>query len=421
MMIPLGEIISLQKGKKPKVQSKDFLSGYLPNIDIKAFEQGLFEYYTDGVGCVPCEEGDILIVCDGSRSGLVGFAKKGVVGSTLAKISHSLWVDKKFLLYFIQEHYIELNTKMKGTGTPHVNQELLLSFPFPVFGLKQQRRIVAKIDALFSELDKGVELLQTVRQQLKTYRQAVLKWAFKRHGDFALTNLSQIAEIVGGITKGRKLEPEETILLPYLAVANVQDGYLNLNNVRTIPLKKSEREKYILQIDDVLYTEGGDKDKLGRGTIWKGEIQNCVHQNHIFRARVNADKALPKYVALYSQTQNAKAYFYSKGKQSVNLASINKTVLRNLPIPLPSKEIQQEIVQDVENGLSTCDKLEQLVDESLAKSQALRQSILKKAFEGKLVPQDPNDEPAEKLLERIKAEKTSSSNKGTKVRKKKQP
>lgn len=326
-------------------------------------------------------------------------------------------INERYLYYCLQPLLEELKHEGRGTTISGITKKQLSDTTIRVPPLAEQHRIVKKIDSLFSKLDKGVESLQAIKQQLKTYQHILLKWAFDPRSGDVETTLSEIADIVGGITKGRDLSSQETLDLPYLRVANVQDGYLDLSVMKTIAVKKSEIDKYVLQVDDVLYTEGGDKDKLGRGTIWSGEIPVCVHQNHIFRARINEQKALAKYIALYSRSRVAKRYFFSRAKQTVNLASINMTVLKGLPLSLPSLAIQKEIVKTLEMHLSTYDKLEQLVDETLAKSDALRQSILKKAFEGRLVSQDPNDEPANTLLERIKAERATRTA-STKRRKK---
>ena len=123
-LIEFGTIMNLTKGKKPKNQSNECKDGFMPYVDIKAFETGVIENYTDGEKCLPCSEGDILIVCDGSRSGLVGKAINGYVGSTLAKITAE-GMMQNYLFYFLQGKYALLNTKKKGTGTPHLNPDLL--------------------------------------------------------------------------------------------------------------------------------------------------------------------------------------------------------------------------------------------------------------------------------------------------------
>ncbi len=182
---------------------------------------------------------------------------------------------------------------------------------------------------------------------------------------------------------------------------------------------ESDLEKYRLEKGDILYTEGGDKDKLGRGTIWNGQIENCIHQNHIFRARPHSNELESLYIGYFSQTKTAKNYFFKKAKQTVNLASINMTVLSNLPFPLPSLPEQQAIVEEIETRLSVCDKMAQDIDEALEKAEALRQSILKKAFEGKLLSERElaevrmaeDWEPAEVLLERVRAERAGNGKK----------
>ena len=133
-----------------------------------------------------------------------------------------------------------------------------------------------------------------------------------------------------------------------------------------------------------MYTEGGDRDKLGRGTVWNGEIEQCVHQNHVFKARLVREKANPQYVAYWSMSAFARNYFYNKGKQSVNLASINKTVLSALTLPLPSLSEQTAVITEIESRLSVCDSIEKTVDTALQQAEAMCQSILRQAFEGRL-------------------------------------
>jgi type I restriction enzyme S subunit len=222
-------------------------------------------------------------------------------------------------------------------------------------------------------------------------------------------SLDSIADVAGGITKGQKrLEGAKIREVPYLRVANVQRGYLDLSVIKTIPATEAEISELRLVAGDVLFNEGGDRDKLGRGWVWSGEIENCVHQNHVFRARPIIRDLQSKYISHHGNTFG-KEWFQRNGKQSVNLASINLNVLKRFPIPLPPIAEQIAIVQELEDRISTVDKAEAQIASALAKAASLRQAILKRAFEGRLVPQDPNDEPASVLLERIRAQRAQDA------------
>lgn len=331
------------------------------------------------------EKGDILLSVR-APVGATNIAPfRCCIGRGLTAIRPKDGLHAKYLLYFLR--YFESQLSQRGTGTTFnaVTQKTVKSIQVPVLSLHMQEEIVRKIEELFSELDKAVEALETIQQQLVVYRQAVVTVAFPSMSKENTVRLDSISTISGGITKGRKLDANDLIKLPYLRVANVQNGYLDLSEIKTIELKASEKDKYLLQFGDVLYTEGGDRDKLGRGTIWQNEIPDCVHQNHIFKARLNQKCANPKYVAYWSMSTPARNYFYSRGKQSVNLASINKTILSALLLPLPSLEEQTKIVQTIEARFTVCDSIEQTVTIALQQAATLRQSILKQAFEGNLI------------------------------------
>ena len=295
-------------------------------------------------------------------------------------------VNPKYLIYLLNSPWFKDQVKQYESGTTRkrISRKNLdrIEMIFPP--LPEQERIVARIEELFSQLDAGVETLKKTKAQLSVYRQAAITEAFSVENNTPNVCLSDIAQIIGGITKGRDLSGTETIELPYLRVANVQNGYLDLSEIKTIKLRVDEKERYLLKPGDVLYTEGGDRDKLGRGTVWRGEIKDCVHQNHVFKARVDQSKAIPEYVAFWSMSTPARNYFYQKGKQSVNLASINKTVLAALTLPLPALEKQREIINHIESRLSVCDSIEQTVDTALQQAEAMRQSILTQAFGGAL-------------------------------------
>jgi type I restriction enzyme S subunit len=161
---------------------------------------------------------------------------------------------------------------------------------------------------------------------------------------WALARLDEWCDVAGGIAKGRNLSGRNTVSLPYLRVANVKAGYLVLDEVKTIDIPTDEVDRYSLAAGDVLLTEGGDWDKLGRSAIWTGEIEPCLHQNHIFRARPFAEDLLPEWVALYTNSAAGRRYFQSKAKRTTNLASINMTELRSTPLPVPPPAEQRRIL-----------------------------------------------------------------------------
>ena len=175
----LGDIAITEKGKKPKNQSSEKTDTHCyPYVDIEAFEKGVIKSYTDGVKCVLCDEDDFLMVWDGSRSGLVGKGIKGALGSTLVRISLPD-INNLYAYYFLLSKYKEINTRAKGSGTPHVDPDLLWNYAFPIPpNLETQQAIVNKIESLFDEIDEGIGRLKTAAQQIQQYRQSLLKNAF---------------------------------------------------------------------------------------------------------------------------------------------------------------------------------------------------------------------------------------------------
>ena len=155
-------------------------------------------------------------------------------------------------------------------------------------------------------------------------------------------SLESISDIVSGITKGRKIKTAELREVPYMAVSNVKNGYIDWTTVKTIEVTEQELNQYRLLPDDVLMTEGGDPDKVGRGAIIREPLENCIHQNHIFRVRFNERDILPVFFAEYLQHQRAKRYFFGCAKQTTGIASINMKQLRNLPVLMPPLELQRQ-------------------------------------------------------------------------------
>jgi len=219
------------------------------------------------------------------------------------------------------------------------------------------------------------------------------------------TSLDMLGDIVSGITKGNKRKGEVTTReVPYLRVANVQRGYLDLSVIKTIEATEDEIRKFTLEIGDILFNEGGDRDKLGRGWVWYGEVENCIHQNHVFRMRPYLKELVPELISHHGNTFGQQ-WFQSAGKQTTNLASINMGILKRFPVPLAPAEEQVILFDQLNMELSNIDAQIKNVASGLKQTDAQRKNILKSAFSGELVNQDPKDEPASVLLERIKEER----------------
>jgi type I restriction enzyme S subunit len=189
--------------------------------------------------------------------------------------------------------------------------------------------------------------------------------------------LRDVAQIRSGIAKNANVSVSDPVLVYYLRVANVQDGYLDLSEMSKLEVSRGDLQRFSVLPGDVLMNEGGDRDKLGRGSIWRGELQPCVHQNHVFVVRCSSD-IVPEYLTTWSAGSMARKYFLVAGNQTTNLASINKTSLGNLPVLLPPKQEQRaiaEVLSDVDNLLGKLDEL-------IAKKRDLKQAAMQQLLTG---------------------------------------
>jgi type I restriction enzyme S subunit len=232
-------------------------------------------------------------------------------------------------------------------------------------------------------------------------------------------SLDMLGEIASGVAKGTKRDGNVSVReVPYLRVANVQRGYLDLSEVKTILATERDIEELVLKSGDVLFNEGGDRDKLGRGWVWHDEVAECIHQNHVFRMRPYSPDLRPELISHHGNTFG-KLWFQTVGKQTTNLASINMSMLRSFPVPVAPADEQTEVLAQMQVQLDSLGRQEEATDLAMKQATAQRQNILRAAFAGELVPQNPNDEPASVLLERIRAERAERANQ-PKVRRTKQ-
>lgn len=466
-----GELVQLQKGRKPAGLGPRSDSRTVAYINIAAFETQVIAEYAPAQDVPVCEPEDTLLVWDGARAGLAGWGASGFIGSTLSRL-RSAAVIPGYLYYFISSQFGVLNSQTKGVGIPHIDPVVLAALKFQLPPLAEQTRIVEKIEELLTDLDAGVAELKAAQKKLAQYRQSLLKaavdgsltaewrdqntptetgaqlltrilqercarWEAKQRAKFkdqgkpppkdwqkkypepvqpdtsdlpelptgwVWASLDMLGEIASGVAKGTKRNEKIAVHeVPYLRVANVQRGFLDLSEVKTIFATPQDISDLVLQDGDVLFNEGGDRDKLGRGWVWREEVTNCIHQNHVYRMRPALPEVLPELVSHHGNTFG-KSWFKNVGKQTTNLASINMTMLRAFPVPLGPEAEQREIRAQLNSQLVGLDQQQQAVELAFKQTAAQRQNILRTAFSGQLVPQDPNDEPASVLLARISSD-----------------
>lgn len=374
----------MEKGKKPKLQSKDAIKGYLPYVDIKAFEQGIIDNYASTEKVLLCEDGDLLIVGDGSRSGLTGRAIKGIVGSTLYKI-YADGMTTDYLRYFIESKYLLLNTQKKGTGTPHLNANILKKSKLIVPSIEEQERIVAKIEELFSDLDNAVETLNATKAQLEVYRRAVLKESF--FGDYPKKTLGEISKTISGYAfKSSKYTPDGKYTV--IKIGNVKDRYFDFSRDHTLTNEVNETilEKYLMRKGDCLITLTGSRGKRDYGFVTMIDKEtNFLLNQRVAALRFDEEYAIPEFYQYYLSSSDYREKFFSYETGNVGQGNVGVKALTEPLVICPPKEEQKTIITKIESRLSMCEQIENTVTSALVQASAMRQSILKQAFEGRLL------------------------------------
>lgn len=271
----------------------------------------------------------------------------------------------------------------------------------------------ARIDALIEEQQRLIELLKEKRQAVISHavtkglaptvpmKDSGVEWLGEVPAHWVVGPLRWYATIQGGIAKGKDYEGRQTVSLPYLRVANVQNGFMDLTEVKEISVLESEVERYSLRLGDVLMNEGGDNDKLGRGTVWQGQIEPCLHQNHVFSIRPN-DLLSAEWLATFTQCDQARSYFFLNSKQSTNLASISASNVMSLALPIPSVAEQKEILSTLNQSRVAHEELVNLAASTVEFLKERRSALISAAVTGKIDVrgwQSPVSSPSPELVQ----------------------
>lgn len=320
---------------------------------------------------------DIVLAWDGANAGTSAWGLDGVAGSTLAVLSlqHPSHVVPAYLGYFLRANETHLRSTAKGATVPHIDPRELGSLEVRIPSLSDQRRISALLDEAAALAVKQSDALRLPEEAAN----AAYREMFSDRG-VATARLSDIAEVSSGITKGRKLNGASTREVPYMAVANVQDKRLDLRTVKTIAATDQEIARYTLRSGDLLLTEGGDPDKLGRGVLWNDELPESIHQNHVFRVRLKSDEVDPVYLNWHVGSPYGKSYFLRMAKQTTGIASINSSQLKAFPVKIPRREEQKRFAESIRE----IEHLRAAIRRSHEELEALFAAMQHRAFRGEV-------------------------------------
>lgn len=310
------------------------------------------------------------------------------------------------------------------TNIAHLSMRRFKTVEFPVPCLQEQRRIVDLLEEHLSNLDAAGDYLTAATLRLRGLRDVTVRRALTggedpsprwqpdlpavgtHDGDLVplplgwrWARLGDVADIAGGVTKDTQKQSDPTLPeVPYLRVANVQRGRLDLTSVAMIRVPPAKAMALTLRPGDVLLNEGGDRDKLARGWVWEGQIEGCIHQNHVFRARLKDDRLDPYFLAWTTNSFGGR-WAERNGKQSVNLASISLSKIRQMPVIVPPSGVAARVAARLADDVAALDRIERSLRTAQTRQSVLAKSLLAAAFSGRLTGRSSDTELIEELAD----------------------
>ena len=366
------------------------------------------------------EDGDILV----SIAGTLG--KTGVVRDIdLPLNTNQAIAFVRLLSDFLNINYIKqsidnpviqdhLLNQTKVTSIPNLTLEIIGNCPIALPPLPEQKRIVDRIDSLFAQLDEAKEKAQAALDSFEPRKASILHKAFtgeltakwrEEHGvgmeSWKNQKLSENFEIISGIQKTPARAPKDHPI-PYVTVANVYRDKINLADIRYFEVTDDELNKYRLEVEDILMVEGnGSGSEIGRCAMWTGELEPCVHQNHIIRLRKKNSNIVPQYVLYYLNGADGRNELKTRAKTTSGLFNLSAGKIKGVFVPVASKTEQNEIVRLLDSLLSKEQQAKEAAEAVLEQIDLVKKSILSRAFRGELGTNDPSEESAEELLKEM--------------------
>lgn len=324
--------------------------------------------------------GDLLFAWSASLGAHIWNQNDAWLNQHIFKVIPNDNIDKLYLYYYLQKVIAELYLKTHGSGMVHITKGPFMNTSIPVPSYTEQSRIVAHIEELFSELDKAVDTLKTTKEQLEVYRQAVLKEIF----DSVSTTSVHIKDVCSDIKVGIVIKPTQYYVsengVPAFRNANVRRGYINDTDWVMIS-KEGHKQNCRSEVhtNDVLISRSGAN--LGMASVVPARY-NGYNAIDVVIAVPDISKVIPEFLAQYTNSPMGRA-IVKKNERGAAQGHLNVSAYANLPISVPDLQEQEKLVKQISDRLSVCDSIEKTVDTALAQADAMRQSILKQAFEGK--------------------------------------
>ena len=309
--------------------------------------------------------------------------EKCCIGRGLAAIRYADCY--KYILYYLRSVSKYLESKATGTTFSSISGDTIKNLPIPLPPLATQHAIVTRIETLFAELDKAVQHLRTAQQQLKTYRQAVLNhWLNNDDGKWEMVKLGKVIEKP---TYGTSKKCDYDIVgTGVLRIPNIGNGYIIDDDLKFAVFSDEEKEKYSLKEGDLLtIRSNGSVDLVGKCALISSKEEKYLFAGYLIRLRPFPEKVNSKFLSLTLESHKLRIQIEDKAKSTSGVNNINSVEIQNLEIPLPPLTEQQRIVNEIESRLSQATATETYIENALQQAEALRQSILKKAFSGELV------------------------------------
>ena len=322
-------------------------------------------------------------------------------------------VNNKYLCYFLNQ--TDYHGFVNGATRLKLTQANMRKLPLLLAPLNEQIRIANKLDSLLAKVDKAQARLEKIPTILKRFRQSVLASATSgeltrewRHGKDHNWPMVELREVGTGFNYGSSSKSKNEGEVPVLRMGNLQGGQLDWNKL-VYTSDESEIEKYLLESGDVLFNRTNSPELVGKTSIYRGE-RKAIYAGYLIRVK-GSDRLNSEYLNIQLNSPHARDYCWQVKTDGVSQSNINAKKLQAYEFELPKMDEQSELVRRVGELLSRSDIFEKQYHDARSQLNRLTQSILSKAFKGELVPQDPNDEPASELLQRIQTERELQTSK----------